>query len=320
MTQVAELDERAVIQGYDKDDRSFSLLAKDQYFRQVYWTEKLVVGEEAMLLRRVERGRWEREHPCPNQWVLSLAKQARDRLVEGYQPLVIHIARRYQARCRSMELLDLIQEGNVGLLKAVEQYTAAKGVAFGAVAGRCIQDAMVAAVWDRDTTVSLPRRARWMLSQMRRVERELTRVLGHQPPLAEIAAQMQVREEKLCELIEWEQQVQVLSLHRLLEENEEEEEDQFVGLYGVVQEGDAGRNQALLGWLRSALETALTPRQREIFCLRHGLSGGQPLKHIEVAALLGISVNCATTLESEARKRLCKALTALAVVEEGLSA
>src|SRR5215472_7175053 len=101
------------------DDRDVSLMALDQYMRAVRWTEPLAEEEEATLLRRVERGKQERLAPCPNQWVLSLARHARDRLVEGYQPLVIAVAKRCLWRFESMELLDLVQEGNIGLLRAI---------------------------------------------------------------------------------------------------------------------------------------------------------------------------------------------------------
>src|SRR5215470_16176266 len=112
-------EEEEEAQEQDGDDRDISLLAEDQYFRQVRWSEPMPREEEATLFRRVQRGRLERVKPCPNQWVLSLAKHACDRLVEGFQPLVIHIAQRYVRLGRNLDVMDAIQAGNLGLLQAI---------------------------------------------------------------------------------------------------------------------------------------------------------------------------------------------------------
>src|SRR5437764_4507200 len=99
----------------DQDNQDVSLLAIDQYMRFVKWTRELTLEEEGQLLERVERGKQEQVQPSPDRQVLAEAKQAYDRLVVGFQPLVIHIANHYTYRARSMELMDLIQEGNEGL-------------------------------------------------------------------------------------------------------------------------------------------------------------------------------------------------------------
>src|SRR5437667_1145021 len=111
----------------DQDDQHISLLALDQYMRWVKWTPELTLEEEGQLLERVERGKQEQLKLCPDRQVLEEAKQARDRLVAGFQPLVIHIASTYRYRVRSMELMDLNQEGNVGLLQAIDVNDKSKG-------------------------------------------------------------------------------------------------------------------------------------------------------------------------------------------------
>src|SRR6266516_6755738 len=110
-----------------EDSREVSLLAIDQYMRGLRWSERLTQEEEVQMIQRVERGKAERGKACPNQWVLSLAKHARERLIEGYQPYVVTVARKLVFRCRGMELLDLIQEGNLGPMEAIEAHDPSKG-------------------------------------------------------------------------------------------------------------------------------------------------------------------------------------------------
>src|SRR5436309_3362879 len=112
---------------YDQDDQHVSLLALDQYMRLVKWTPELTLEEEGQLLERVEPGKQEQLKPYPDRLVLEEAKQAYDRLVAGFQPLVIHIASTYRYRVRSIELMDLIQEGNIGLLQAIAVNDKSKG-------------------------------------------------------------------------------------------------------------------------------------------------------------------------------------------------
>ena len=104
----------------NQDDQDVSLLALDQYMRLVKWTPELTLEEEGQLLERVGRGKQEQLKPYPDRLVLEEAKQAYDRLVAGFQPLIIHIASTYRYRVRSMDVMDLIQEGNLGLLQAID--------------------------------------------------------------------------------------------------------------------------------------------------------------------------------------------------------
>src|SRR5579871_481972 len=94
----------------DYDDRDVSLLAQDQYFHHLHWTPRLTPEEEAVLLEQVQCGR------SADSSLSADALAARDRLVEGYQGYVVAIARRMHERCRVLELLDLIQEGTIGLM------------------------------------------------------------------------------------------------------------------------------------------------------------------------------------------------------------
>src|SRR6266516_5142017 len=112
-----------------------SLLAHDQYVRELAWMEELTEEEELQCLQRVRRGRLERGQPVPNQWVLSLAKHARDRLIEGYQPMVFRLAQRVRRRLQSsIESLDLVNEGNICLMRVLDELDILNDGAFRALA------------------------------------------------------------------------------------------------------------------------------------------------------------------------------------------
>ncbi len=106
----------------DQDDRDLSLMASDQYMRLVNWTPRLSDDEIIQLLQRIARGKAEHTKVCPDRQVLLQAKEARDHLVIGLQRLVLWMAQRCHRRFYRMELLDLIQEGNIGLLLAIEKH------------------------------------------------------------------------------------------------------------------------------------------------------------------------------------------------------
>ena len=102
----------------EQDDRDVSLMAYDQYLCMVHWTPRLSEEEILQLLQQIARGKVEQLKACPDSRVLAQAKEARDHLVVGLQRLVMCMAQRCHRGSGRMELLDLIQEGNIGLLKA----------------------------------------------------------------------------------------------------------------------------------------------------------------------------------------------------------
>src|SRR5439155_19379722 len=111
----------------DQDDRDVSLMAYDQYMRLVNWTPRLSDEEILQLLQRIAQGKAEQMKARPDAWVLAQANEARDHLVVGLQRLAICLAQRCHRRYQRLELLDLIQEGNGGLLKATETHQPERG-------------------------------------------------------------------------------------------------------------------------------------------------------------------------------------------------
>ena len=293
----------------DQDDQDVSLMAYDQYMRFVKWTARVSEEEEKQLLQRVELGQCERMKRCPDTQVLTEAKQARDRLVEAYQPLVVSIARRLVASARSMELTDLAQEGTIGLLHAVDHYDARHGASFAGFAAAYIRGCILAALRDRDGMVRVFKHIQEMVSRIRRVEARLSSRLQRAASLDEVAQEMQLPVHQVREHLESAQCAKgVLSLQDLLGEDEAEESQAFVSVFEASVRQEAARRQELEQAVEHALNTVLTARQREAIRLRYGFDGeAHSLR--ETAQLLGVKGPSAVCgLERYAEKRLRDAL------------
>src|SRR2546421_2392869 len=127
----------------DSNSKHSSLMAYDQYSRWVRWTPCVSKEEIALLMQGVLRGKEERSKGSSDQQLLEAAKQAREQIVIALQRLVIHLARRFWSRFQSMELLDLIQEGNLGLLFAIDHYpSTGTGEGFVGYATICIRQVL----------------------------------------------------------------------------------------------------------------------------------------------------------------------------------
>lgn len=299
---------------YDQDNQNASLMALDQYLHSVRWTPQLVLEEEVALIERVEIGKAERSQACSDVRVIENANQARDRLVAGYQPLVLYIARKYAHRTRSMDLLDLVQEGNLGLLRAVELNDMSKGYSLAGIAGRCIRDNILEALYYRDRLVRLSARTERALGQMNHLEWQLTAALGHSPSVREMAEAMQVSEEKVQELVMSAEAGQVESLHFILDGDEEEERHNLVPLF-VASEEDDVRVAEVVPLVHQAIEVVLSAKEREVVSRRYGLGGEcQLLK--EVAAEMGMWAANVQRVERRAKKRLHAALAPVYLNEQ----
>lgn len=254
-------------------DREISLSAHDQYFRAVEWMEPLSHEERQEFLQRVIRGNMERRHACPNQDVLALAWAARERLVEVYQPLVIGLARRRMFRFGSMELLDVIQEGSLGLLEALERYDEEKSrvVEFGVFAATCIKSALGAAVNERDVFIRLSWPTHNLVVRKTLVAAELRKRLGHEPSLAEIAEVMQVSEEALEQVETFAQRRRAGSLQAMLETREiAEDVVPLEGLYAPSTVAEDARQRELASTFERVFAAAMPQQQREVLELRYG--------------------------------------------------
>lgn len=287
-----------------------SLMAFDQYMRQVRWILWLAEDEEVQLLERVSRGRAERVKPCPDAQVLADAKQARDRLVEGYQGLVVFLAKKRRFLFRSMELLDLIQEGNLGLMQAIEEYDRSCGYPLRTVASHRVRHAIWEALRGRDRMIRLPVHVHKAVSRMERLKSELLAALDHEPSAGELAIAMEVSEAELVELERSHRCQEVASLQALVTEAEGEDYLDFVSLFEAAVVTEQAHQEPFEVMIRQAMGTAITRRQREVLQLRYGFDeeGGSVRTKRAVAELLEVSDESVGQVERAAIKRLSTVL------------
>lgn len=291
-------------------DRVISLSAKDQYFRELDWREPISNEECEKLLQRVVRGNVERRQPCPNQWVLSLARNARERLVAVYQPLVVAMARRRLFRFQSMDLMDVIQEGNLGLLDALDRYDDVKSekVEFRVFAMSWIKREIVRAVNQSDAFIRLSWDTHDTMTRKNIVESQLRKQFGRQPLLSEIAEAMEVAEETLQNVLTLAQRREVGSLHGMMERYEIAEDSMsFVGLYQSAVVSEDARQQELAATFERVFTVAMPEKQRDVLELRYGF-GDVPstMRSPElVREMMGLNANQDVTgSEKKAKQRL----------------
>jgi RNA polymerase primary sigma factor len=288
------------------EDSDVSLMALDQYMRQLKGICPLTDEEEKRLVLCVERGRVEASQVWSDKQVLEEAKQARDRLIEGFLRLVVCIARQYVGVCRGMDLLDVVQEGNEGLLKAIDRHESGKGYPLVAFVSRYVRGAMLTALYRRDGMVRIDGVTLQSLRHLRLAEGRLVAALGREPHLQEIASEMGVGVEKVVDLLGVRERKQVASLQGILAEERDEDEYRFVSLFADAVAADRAHQEELEDVLHGALEAALTPRQREVVQLRYGLEAdnrrGQSQQ--EVASCLGVTRGGVRNIERAAKGRL----------------
>ncbi|HZO75305.1 MAG TPA: sigma factor-like helix-turn-helix DNA-binding protein [Ktedonobacteraceae bacterium] len=287
-----------------------SLMAQDQYLREVRWFEKLTRQEEEVLVQRIVRAKAERKKEKPDQWVLSLAKHARSELVENYQGLVSSLARRYVRWCQSMDFLDLVQEGNVALVRAIDEAEFTTGKQLCAVVVVRVKGAIRNAIRDRD---GLVRMAAWVYEALQKIcsaKRDLETRLGHEPSLIEIAQKLGMTQERVLEVTELGFRAQqVGSIQQLLLEDQEEDCVNFVSLFQEACVADRERSQELENILQEAL-TCLTEKQREVVGLRYGLGehAGCEYALSDVAGMLGKHPESVRKTEAKAKQKLCQVI------------
>jgi RNA polymerase primary sigma factor len=283
-----------------QDDESISLLAIDQYMRNLRWSPRLTQQEEIELFHIVELGRVEQMKAVPDCQMLALAKQARDTLAEGYQGLVVTIAKTFRRSCTSMELLDLVQEGNIGLLYAVERYRRDEERGFVPIASLCIRRSILEGLHDRDRMVRVPKHVRKEVVAMLHEKRQLEEYLGTEPTVQQIAQKMQISVEHIYELLEW-AAWKVESLEHILEEDGEDREAECESPFASSSAQEAIQSSSTANSVRQTLDRVLSPRQREVIRLRYGLDeDGYARTQREVGSLLGIRQTGVSSVEGRA--------------------
>ncbi|GAA1634602.1 sigma-70 family RNA polymerase sigma factor [Saccharothrix algeriensis] len=276
----------------ETDERGVSTDLVRAYLNLIGRTKLLTAEQEVQLARRIEAGLMaeyvmERDGIADRdlETVVREGRAAKDHLLEANLRLVVSIAKRYTGR--GMAFLDLIQEGNLGLIRAVEKFDYTKGYKFSTYATWWIRQAITRAMADQARTIRIPVHMVEQVNRMVRVRRDLATALGREPSIAQIAQAMDVPEYQVIELISYDREP--VSLDQAVGEDGESALGDFVA--AVDPRGDAADALAQ-GQLRDEVEivlATLSQREQAVIRLRFGLDDGRQRTLDEVGKEFGLS-------------------------------
>ncbi len=279
------------------------------YLKEVGRVPLLTAEEEVELAQRIERGRLAREElakgnvsPRRRQELQALIEDgwaAREHLITANSRLVISVAKKYMGR--GVPFLDLIQEGNIGLIRAAKKFDYRRGHKFSTYATWWIRQAVTRAIADQGRTIRVPVHMGDQINKLLRVQHQLTQRLGRDPSVEELAGALDVTPQKV------ENMIQVARRPLSLETPTDEEEDSVLGDFIQDEEVPAPDETATYNLLREHLDAVLNglpPREVRILQLRYGLLDGQAYTLEEVGRKMGVTRERVRQIEAQALSRL----------------
>ncbi|MEV5934703.1 RNA polymerase sigma factor [Streptomyces sp. NPDC093250] len=281
-----------------------------QYLREIGRIPLLTAAEEVELARRVEAGLFAEEKlrrtpDLDSRLALDLdrlvvmGRMAKRRLIEANLRLVVSVAKRYVGR--GLTMLDLVQEGNLGLIRAVEKFDYARGYKFSTYATWWIRQAMSRALADQARTIRVPVHVVELINRVVRVQRRILQERGYEPTPGEVAAHLDLPPERVGEVLRLAQEP--VSLHAPVGEEDD------VALGDLIEDGDAASpvESAAFLLLREHLEAVLSTlgeRERKVVQLRYGLVDGRPRTLEEIGRIFGVTRERIRQIESKTLNKL----------------
>jgi len=312
LSEEEEADDEAQ-PGLPTDDNYLANIDTDDtiglYLKEVGRVPLLTAVEEVELAQRIERGRFAREELARGnvtprrrmelQMLIEDGWAAREHLITANSRLVISVAKKYMGR--GVPFLDLIQEGNIGLIRAAKKFDYRRGHKFSTYATWWIRQAVTRAIADQGRTIRVPVHMGDQINKLLRVQHQLTQRLGRDPSVEELAVSLEVTPQKV------ENMIQVARRPLSLETPTDDEEDSVLGDFIQDDEFPAPDDTATYNLLREHLENVLDglpPREVRILQLRYGLLDGQAYTLEEVGRKMGVTRERVRQIEAQALSRL----------------
>jgi RNA polymerase nonessential primary-like sigma factor len=285
--------------------------------------QEITLGRQVQDLMRLEEAEQELEmraggqKPSPEEWAnatglspallkrkLASGRRAKERMVAANLRLVVSVAKKYTKR--NMELLDLIQEGTIGLVRGVEKFDPTRGYKFSTYAYWWIRQGITRAIAEKSRTIRLPIHITETLNKLKKGQRELSQELGRTPTLSELAVAVELPEEEVKDLLC--RARQPVSLETKVGDGEDTELLDLLQGDGELP-AESVDSECLRGDMRALLEQ-LPELQRSVLTMRFGINGDEPMSLTSIARTLGMSRDKTRNLERRAlegiRSRSCR--------------
>ncbi len=280
------------------------------YLKQIGKVALLNAEQEVELAKRIEAGLFAEEKLNAGGkmdmklkrelwWISQDGKNAKNHLLEANLRLVVSLAKRYTGR--GMLFLDLIQEGNLGLIRAVEKFDYTKGFKFSTYATWWIRQAITRAMADQARTIRIPVHMVEVINKLARVQRQMLQDLGREPTPDELAKELDMTPEKVVEVQKYGREP--ISLHTPLGEDGDSEFGDLIEDSEAVVPADAVSFTLLQEQLHSVLDT-LSEREAGVVSMRFGLTDGQPKTLDEIGKVYGVTRERIRQIESKTMSKL----------------